>query len=96
MAIRACIGAIAVLAVGCQRASDAPLSADEAKAVQVAKDWVKREFGGDPDAATFDVSPNHRDAGWWIHIDWNSDIPGDHCSLLLDADFAVVKVFPGA
>lgn len=96
MAIKACIAAITVLVLGCQSASDAPLTSDEAKAFHVAREWAKRERSRDPDAATFKVSPNRRDAGWWIHIDWNSNIPGDHCSLLLDADFAVVEVFPGA
>jgi hypothetical protein len=89
------IAAVTLLACGCQRQSAPPLTPDQARAIAVARNWVKAN-GRDPDAATYEASPAPSGTGWKVSITNVPAMAGGHTLLILDAHFAVVDVGRGA
>jgi hypothetical protein len=89
------VGALA-LAAGCSDRSviQHPASSSEAKAVAAARAWMAAEQQ-DPVAANYEVRPD-RDGRWRVIIQRIPAMPGGHAALVLDANFAVVEVWPGA
>jgi hypothetical protein len=73
--------------------SQPKITAAQAAAVIAARDWVKSQ-NLDPAAATY--TPVKKGDGWEVRIEDVPARPGGHTTLLLDANHAVKKVFPGA
>lgn len=89
------LGAFVVLA-SCAKEDANSATGAEAKAIAVAREWVQAQGYYESDEAIYEANPRTGTDEWDVLIRYLPPTVGAHTLLILDNEFAVREVIPGA